>query len=150
MAEFQKAIRIKPEYVIAYNNLGSAYERSGLTDKAIETYLRGLYHDPSNIVLHSNLGSAYLKKEKLEQAYWEFQKVLSLYARSTPGDNIRSDLALIQLEMDRDLILEVHYNLGLVFEGERKIDLAIRQYKTVLEMKPDHKEAKDHLYRLIK
>ncbi len=46
--QYKEAIKIEPEYVMAMNNLGHAYEQKKLTAQALDTYDRVLEIDPKN------------------------------------------------------------------------------------------------------
>ena len=46
--EYKEALKLYPEYVIAYNNLGNVYEKKQMVLKAVETYREALKFDPEN------------------------------------------------------------------------------------------------------
>ena len=46
--EYKEALKLYPEYVIAYNNLGNVYEKKQMVIKALETYKSALEFDPKN------------------------------------------------------------------------------------------------------
>lgn len=46
--QYKEALKLYPEYVIAYNNLGNVYEKKQMIIKAVETYKEALKHDPEN------------------------------------------------------------------------------------------------------
>ena len=48
VTHYHKAIRMKPDYVVAFNNLGFAQERQQQRDAAVETYGRILSLDAGN------------------------------------------------------------------------------------------------------
>ena len=52
-----KAIKLKPKYSDAYNNLASTYMQLGRTQEATETYQMALVLNPSLVDAHSNLGN---------------------------------------------------------------------------------------------
>ncbi len=45
---YKEALKLYPEYIIALNNLGNAYEKKQLTAQALETYTQTLQYDPEN------------------------------------------------------------------------------------------------------
>lgn len=45
---YKEALKLKPDYVTALNNLGHAYERKNLTAQALEVYEQALTHEPAN------------------------------------------------------------------------------------------------------
>ena len=46
--QYKEALKLYPEYVIALNNLGSAYEKKKLDAQALEMYKESLKYDPDN------------------------------------------------------------------------------------------------------
>lgn len=46
--QYKEALKLNPEYVIALNNLGSAYEKKKLNAQALEIYQETLQYDPEN------------------------------------------------------------------------------------------------------
>jgi tetratricopeptide (TPR) repeat protein len=55
IADFNKAIKLNPNYAIAYNNRGVAYEKKGDKEKAISDYREALKIDPSHGGARNNL-----------------------------------------------------------------------------------------------
>lgn len=45
---YKEALKLKPDYVTALNNLGHAYERKSLTTQALEAYEQALAQDAGN------------------------------------------------------------------------------------------------------
>lgn len=45
---YKEALKLYPEYVIALNNLGNAYEKKQMVNKAVEMYDQTLQVDPAN------------------------------------------------------------------------------------------------------
>jgi tetratricopeptide (TPR) repeat protein len=46
--QYKEAIKLEPEYVMAMNNLGHAYEQKKLTSQALDIYEQSLQIDPKN------------------------------------------------------------------------------------------------------
>ncbi len=58
-----KALEVKPDYDLAYNNICAAYNQLGNWDKAIEAGRKGLAVNPNNELLNRNLQESYRGKE---------------------------------------------------------------------------------------
>jgi tetratricopeptide (TPR) repeat protein len=58
----QNAIKLRPGYDLAYNNICAAYNQLKSWDKAIEAGLEGLKFNPANVRLKGNLNVAYVGK----------------------------------------------------------------------------------------
>lgn len=54
-----QAIKLKPRFSDAYNNLASSYMQLGQTQEAMETYQMALVLNPGLVDAHSNLGNLY-------------------------------------------------------------------------------------------
>ncbi len=46
--QYKEALKLYPEYVVAWNNLGNAYERKQLVTQALEAYEKALEYEPNN------------------------------------------------------------------------------------------------------
>ena len=53
---YNKAIRLAPEYDIAYNNRGIAYTKLGRYQMAIEDYNKAIHLEPDNADAYNNRG----------------------------------------------------------------------------------------------
>jgi len=58
IAEFQAAIRLKPDYVLAHNSLGIALGGQGRLDEAISQFQEALRLKPDYANARINLGKA--------------------------------------------------------------------------------------------
>ncbi|MFW6172869.1 MAG: tetratricopeptide repeat protein [Elusimicrobiota bacterium] len=72
-------------------------------------------------------GKFYFLSEKYDLAIKEFKEALKIDAKNA----------------------EVHYSLGIAYEGMNDLQEAKESYLKTLDIKPDHKLAKDHLDKLI-
>jgi tetratricopeptide (TPR) repeat protein len=73
---------MKPDYAVAYNDLGTAYVMKGFTDKAIEYYQTALRLKPDFAMAHNNMGNVYKSKgmkEKADEHYNIARKLKSSY-----------------------------------------------------------------------
>lgn len=55
--QYKEALKLYPEYVIAFNNLGNVYEKKQMIVKAVETYREALEYDPENKTAQQRLNS---------------------------------------------------------------------------------------------
>lgn len=46
--QYKEALKLYPEYVVAFNNLGNVYERKQLSVQALEAYDKALEYEPNN------------------------------------------------------------------------------------------------------
>lgn len=60
--QHKKAIELDPNFSLAHNNLGFAYEEDDRLELAIVEYKTAIQLDPNAATAHYNLGNAYIKK----------------------------------------------------------------------------------------
>ncbi|HUI67590.1 MAG TPA: tetratricopeptide repeat protein [Nitrospirota bacterium] len=78
IADYSKAIEIKPRYDGAYVNRGNAYKAKGLLVRAIADYNKAIELNIKNDKAYYNRGSAYKAKGLFEQAIDDFNKTIEL------------------------------------------------------------------------
>ena len=62
---FKNAIKLKPNFSIAFCNLGIAYNKNGNFKLSEENYNESILYDKKNIIAHYNLGNLYKDKNDL-------------------------------------------------------------------------------------
>jgi tetratricopeptide (TPR) repeat protein len=123
IVQFQDALRIKPHYAEARNNLGAALLQKGALDEAMAQYQEALRTDPAFADAHDNLGAALLQMGRVDDAIAELQKALQLQ----PG------------------LASAHSNLGVALFRKGRVDEAIAQYQTALRSDPEYGQAHNNL-----
>ena len=63
---YKEAIRIRPSFAIAHNNLGNALVQKGEMKEAIDHYRETLKLKPDLVAAQKNLKTALLRSEELE------------------------------------------------------------------------------------
>lgn len=76
--EFKEALRLRPAYPEAHNNIGNAYWQLDRTDEAVSEYRKAIRLRPNSPDFHFNLGMAYKKKGLKEEARKAFEDALRL------------------------------------------------------------------------
>ncbi len=121
--EFEKAIRLKPDFVEAHFWRGQSYERLGQPDSALRSYEDALRYD-----------SHYLPAR---EAYGLLLFQLKRYKEAEP-----------QLETARDLgsrMPQVFYALGRIELAERECKKAINNFRQALALDPAYMDAREAL-----
>ena len=75
---YEKSIKLNPQYSEAINNLGTVYYAHKNYKKAITYYKRALKISPESASVYSNLGTAYFSRKKYKEAAEAYQTALSL------------------------------------------------------------------------
>ncbi len=124
---YREAIRLKPDYTDAHNNLGNVMQALGRLDEAMAEYRMAIAADPNCAGAHNNLGIVLAARGRLDEAKEEYRKAL---------------------EIQPDFFL-AYRNLGNVLFAQGRLDEAMRQYRKVLEIKPDYVEVLNNLAWLL-
>lgn len=111
IAEFEKAIIEKPDFVEARNKLGLSYSSLGRLELAEEVYLAALDIKPGTSYLYNNLGYSYLLQGKWDAAVEAFKRAVELN-----GDRVDS---------------RMYNNLGLAYAMAGDYDGAMRVFQRV-------------------
>jgi len=76
--QYERAVKLKPDYSEAINNLGTIYYAQKNYRKAISQYRRALKSNPNSASIYSNLGTAFFARKKYDNAFEAYQKALSI------------------------------------------------------------------------
>ena len=100
-------------------NLGNAYIRRGVLDKAEREFLLAREVNELDARAYSGLGVVYLQKGLLDEAIKTYQLITTDKPDFAPG----------------------HNNLGVVYMEKRLLDEAIKEFKTTMRLDPDFPDA---------
>ena len=126
IAQYEQALRLKPDYAEAHNNLGIALEQVGKIEEATAHYEQTLRIKPDFPEAHNNLGNVFLRKGKVSDAIGHYEQAL----------RIKPDY------------VEAHCNLGVALMQIGRVQDAIGHYEKALRIKPDYVPAQNALARL--
>ena len=127
---FEKALSIKPNYVEAHYNLGSANHKLGQLDLAVRSYKKVVEIEPEFALLHKN----------------RILSVIYFFSKGLLPDAINALEVLIK-ESPNDALL---FNMtGGCYASQGKTDLAIKFYEKALILKPDYAIPKHMLNSLL-
>ena len=140
--EFGKAIELNPSSPDYRNALGMALMFNRQLDDAIKVFEEALTIDPKSSETKNNLASAYLMKGELEPArvlllqvkddfiyptpHFVYFNLARIYERQGKIDKAIEEYRLA-LDIRPDYV-DAHYNVGLLFLGQGKTDLAIAEF----------------------
>lgn len=120
IAQYTRALEIKPDSAETHNALGSALLKQGKLDAAMKQFTLALRIEPRFADAHSNRGMVLAKKGLIKEAVAEFQKALEISPENP----------------------EVQYNFGFALADQGKLDEAMSYYRKALALKPDYAEAR--------
>ena len=116
---YDKAIRLKPDKAVAYNNRGVAKNGLGRHEKAIADYDEAIRLNPGNAETYNNRGNAKNGLGRHEEAIADFDKAIRL----------NPDYA------------NTYYNRGVAKNALGRYGEAIADYDQALRLTPDDAEA---------
>jgi len=152
-----RALRVRPRFAKAHNDLGIAFDRLGRLDEAASAFAAAIDCDPAFAEAHYNLATIYKKQDKLRETLDGFARALELrpdffQAHNNLG-NVLQTLGLVELAAERYQVAlalkpdsaEVHNNLGTVLQDSGDFRDAEAYYRQALILKPDYLEAHNNL-----
>jgi tetratricopeptide (TPR) repeat protein len=120
---YKQAIKLKPDYVSAYERLGSRYLRSKKYPEAIETFKQLMALKPGDANVPNSMGEAYLEMNLMTDAVASFKQAIQL----------KPDLG------------KAYYNLGKSFLAMGNRDAAVQQYNILQNLDQDWAEKLNNL-----
>ena len=130
IAQFQSALRIKPNYLRAHTDLGSAYAKVGRFSDAMAEFRAAIAIDPGLAIPHNNLGNAYSQLGMWNEAISEYRTALRLDPEYTGP---------------RNSLAEAEYTLGLSLAKAGRKSEAAAHLEAALQARPDYPEAHNNL-----
>ena len=112
---YKQAIKLKPDYVSAYERLGSRYLRSKKYPEAIETYKQISSLKPGDANAPNNMGEAYYEMGLTTDAAEAFKQAIRM----------KPDFG------------KAYYNLGRTYMAMKNRDAAVEQYNILQNLDQD-------------
>jgi len=142
---------------IIHNNLGIAYDTTGMYREAFTEFEKALKLDQDYIEAHNNLAVIYDRSDRNEEAIGELREVLRLNPGYTEGHSNLAhvytgmgqyDEAISELEkalsLDPDYV-PAHNSLGHIFAGQKKYQEAVKEFQEAIRVDPGYVLARNNL-----
>ena len=114
VGDFQEALKLSPDHLIALNNLGSAYRQQKRWDDARKTYDRALKINPNDAEANYGLGMVLAQDDDTARAFDSLQKALKL----------------------RPVYPEALNNLGILYLRTKRRDEAVASFEQCMRVAP--------------
>ncbi|ELP55199.1 tetratricopeptide repeat family protein [Microcystis aeruginosa TAIHU98] len=119
LSDWNKAIKINPNYAEAYVNRGNLYSDLQKYDLALSDYSKAIDINRNDAVAYYNRGLLYYNQQKYDLALSDYSKAIDI----NPND------------------AEAYYNRGILYYNQRKYDLALSDYSKAIDINPNYAEA---------
>ena len=116
---FQQAIKLRPDYIDAWNNLGWTYAQSGQFAEAVATFQQLVMLTPNDAQAWNSLADA-------SRAWGHAADAIAAYRKA------------IELKPD---FADAHFKLGAAFANQGKTAEAVNAFRLALKYKPDFPDA---------
>jgi tetratricopeptide (TPR) repeat protein len=153
LALYKRGAETAPNNIHAQNNLGNIYLENGDFVQGIAVHQKILKLDPRSVDSYFNLGLAYYSLGDFAQAQSYFQGAISLrpvarsyyylgLAQFKKGDLIAAEQSLrAAVQLDRGQS-NFHAVLGVLYETENKLPLALQEMEQALSLNPQNQNVK--------
>lgn len=119
LAEFKKAIEIKPNYADAYHNAGNVYHEMGKDAEAISSYQLAIKYNPNLWQSYQNIAAIYFINKQYDKALENVQKAIRINPKN----------------------LQLRINLGIIFLTTGQKEKAKEVFQQVLSADPQNQIA---------
>ena len=165
---YEKAIRLDPEFIDSYYNLGKLYKDIGQNQKAIYYYQQTLALDPMSTYAFFSLGNLFRDAGEVDNAIQSYQdmikanpekessyiEVITAYTKRPKADEKNEKYIQESLNIAKQLKVLVdknppratsYFNLGTVLGQVGDLKGAIRAYQKALKINPNHSKSLQNL-----
>ena len=128
--EYERAVKLSPEYSEAINNLGTIYYAQKSFRRAIRYYQRAIKIAPASASVYSNLGTAYFARKNYKDATLNYQQALALDPEVFEHHNSFGTLLQERTVADR---AKFHYYMAKTYAHAGMHDRAMLYIRKALE-----------------
>jgi tetratricopeptide (TPR) repeat protein len=146
---YEKAVKLRPDYAEAINNLGTIYYARKSYRRSITQYKKALRLTPDSASILSNLGTAYFARKNYELAFTTYQQALALDADVFEH---RSSMGILLQERTVDERAKFHYYLARTYAKAGDVEHTLIYVRKALEegFKEPDKFKKDPEFQLVR
>jgi tetratricopeptide (TPR) repeat protein len=127
---YEQAVRLKPDYAEAINNLGTVYYARKSFSRAIRYYRKALKYSPNSASIYSNLGTAYFARKKYKEAMETYQTALKLDPNVFEN---RGSYGVLLEERNVEERANFHFHMAKLYAQAGRNELALQYLRRALE-----------------
>ena len=154
---YKSAIKIKPDYAEAHNNMGHALNSKGDQVGAIKSYAQAIKANPAYVAAHNNMGLVQKDRSNFKLAIKSFNQAIKIKpdyveAYNNMGTTLqdKGDLEgaincynkALSIQPDYS---EAHFNMGIALNEKNDQVAAINSYKQAIKIQPDYADALNNM-----
>ncbi len=153
LADLNKAMKLNPNYALAYSGRGELYYYQKKYELALADFNKAIELDSKLAIAYGNRGNIYNDQQKYELALADFNKAIELDSKLAIAYNNRGgiyynqqkyELALADfnkaIELDSKLAI-AYINRGGIYSLQQKDELALADFNKAIEINPNLVEA---------
>jgi tetratricopeptide (TPR) repeat protein len=127
---YEQAVKLRPDYHEAINNLGTIWYAKKSYRRAISQYKKAIKLAPDSASIHSNLGTAYFARKEFEPAMEEFRVALQLDPNVFEHHSSYGVMLQERSVQDR---AKFHYSMAALYAQGGRSELALQYLRKALE-----------------
>jgi tetratricopeptide (TPR) repeat protein len=127
---YERAVKLKPAYAEAINNLGTIYYAGKSYRRAIAQYKKALRITPDSASIISNLGTGYFARKNYDLAYATYQQALAIDPEVFEH---RSAMGVLLMERSVEDRARFHYYLARTYAKAGDVEHALVYIRKALE-----------------
>ena len=156
LENYNKSIKINPNYSQAYNNLGVCLHSLNKIDEAIQSYQKAIVIQPKHADAYNNLGAVFKQLKEYKKSIYYYKEAIQIKPSSATYSNLGNvfkglgeyDKAINYQEQAIQInsrYADAYYNLATIFEKLSEFEKAIKYYLKVIDIRPEHPNAYNNL-----
>ena len=152
LENFQQFIKLTPNSLLGYSNIGTALYKLERFDEAIKSYDRTIELKPDDIQAHLNRGVALGKLKRYDEEIKSYDQIIILKPSNVEA-HLKRGAALEKLKLYNDAIKsyksaiklndnndKAYFNLGVIYSKLKRYDESQKFYEKALQLKNNPQE----------
>jgi tetratricopeptide (TPR) repeat protein len=146
---YERAVKLRPDYPEAINNLGTIYYAKKSYRRSITQYKKALRLTPNSASILSNLGTSYFARKNYDLAYETYQQALAL---DPDVFEHRSSMGILLQERTVEERAKFHYYIAKTYAKKGDVEHTLIYVRKALEegFKEPDKFKKDPEFQLVR